>query len=71
MKLTEQIRKRLSDYQFDSKKSLRQVYQEMESEFGRNLFGYETLRAFWKTETQGSGQTLNQLDEFLTEKGYD
>ncbi len=63
MKLTDRIRKRLNDYQFEHKKKLSDVHKEVG-------IHYETLRSFWNAETEGTGNTLNKLDEFLENEGY-
>jgi hypothetical protein len=36
----------------------------------QNDISYDGLRAFKNAVTEGNGNTLNLIDEFLTERGY-
>lgn len=67
MKITDQLRKRLNDYQFDNKLNLKDFHLEFDKFYG---VSYESLRQFWAGQSESTGNTLNALDEFLTKKGY-
>jgi transposase len=63
MKFTDKLRKRLADYQFESGDKLRDIDRELD-------IGYQTLSDFKRAETEGNGKTINEIDNFLTERGY-
>ena len=67
MTLTDTLRKRLNDYQFDHKLNLKDFHSEMLKEYS---ISYDGLRQFWRGDSEGSGSTLNALDKFLADRGY-
>ena len=73
MNITDQLRKRLNDYQFEPvngirrHKSLVDVHRELDKEFN---VSYEAFRQFWSAESESSGRFLNALDNFLKARGF-
>lgn len=67
MKITDQIRKRLNDYQFDNKLSLKDFHLEFKDFYA---VSYESLRQFWAGQSESTGNALNALSEYLDKRGY-
>ena len=67
MTITDQLRKRLNDYQFENRLNLKDFHAEMTKEY---KISYDGLRQFWRADTEGSGSTINALDNFLKDRGY-
>lgn len=65
MKFTDRLRSRLADYMHETDTSLYAVQKDLE-----NDITYDGLRAFKNAATEGNGNTINLLDNYLSERGY-
>lgn len=68
MKLTDRIKDRFLKYKEDTGQSINQIHHELiKDNFD---ITYEGLRHFITSDNDGSGNTINMVHEFLTERGY-
>ena len=65
MTLTERLRKRMTRYLIEEHTNVKAMHKRMDCSFS-----YETLRNFNNRATTARGYVINEIDEFLTQKGY-
>lgn len=68
MKLTDRIKKRFADYKADTNQSLYAIHREIIDNGDR--ITYPGLREFLYGDGEGSGNTINIIDNFLSKRGY-